>query len=104
MYQGVIYYYIQFILYLLGTYKLHSGCIQGTACRNGTICGKPRSGCSGSECSFTVCNTQAEYTNSVAFAYRGTGLKSCRLCKSSSELQNIRSTDNWGVYTKNGNL
>ena len=82
-------------------YKLHSGC-DNKACSDGKVCNmQGNSVCKA--CSLLECKQEAQKVNAVAFAYRGTGLKTCKFCDQ-SQLQNLDDLKNWGVYIQKGNF
>ena len=86
--------------YLLGYFKFHAGCRQGDSCENGKYCSSSNKCIS---CSFEVCKSIAEGVKAVAFAYRGTGDKYCRLCNQ-TELANLKTYKDWSVYKYEGNF
>ena len=88
------------LLFLESAYVHHSGCVEGIACSDGKFCVSDNI-CTA--CSFDDCKTHAENANAVAFAYRGTASKFCKLCNP-SQLQDLRSYSDWGLYTKQGKL
>ena len=84
-------------------YKLHSGCVKGISCSEGSKCGTiSETACK--ECNFEQCKAIAEKSNSKAFAYSGEK-RLCRLCDE-SQFQIIQTNNikNWGLYVKYGNL
>ena len=87
-------------------YKLHSGCVKGTECSEGSKCGtSSETACK--ECNFEQCKAIAGKSNSKGFAYSGEK-RLCRLCDE-SQFQNIQNkqtnnVENWGLYVKYGNL
>ena len=92
------------ILYSLGTYTFHSGCVKGRECENGKLCGSHDSRMC-SECSFEECYSTAAFSGLAGFAYSGSdrnGSYNCKWC-SASELKNLTSSSDWGVYAYKGN-
>ena len=87
-------------------YKLHSGCVKGTSCSEGSKCGtSSETACK--ECNFEQCKAIAGKSNSKGFAYSGEK-RLCRLCDE-SQFKNIQNkqtsnVENWGLYVKYGNL
>ena len=77
-----------------GTYELNSGCVKGTSCSDGKYCGDP----SYSGITFEQCEQHAKDNKAIAFAYRGTSSRWCRMCDL-NDLGDIRSSSDWGVYT-----
>ena len=54
-------------------------------------------------CSLLECKQEAQKADAIAFAYRGTGLKTCKFCDQ-SQLQILDDLKNWGVYIRKGNF
>ena len=87
-------------------YKLHSGCVKGKSCSEGSKCGEvTETACR--QCNFEQCKAIAGKSNSKGFAY-SEEKRMCRLCDE-SQFQNIQNKQtnnvkNWGLYVKYGNL
>lgn len=84
-------------------YKLHSGCVKGKECREGSKCGEiSETACEG--CSFDQCKALAAKGKFKGFAYSSVKLM-CRLCDE-TQFQNIQTNNvkSWGLYVKFGNF
>ena len=73
----------------------------GSACSSGSVCGSSKEDEACTSCSFNECQNHAIAKSSLAFSYRGTDRKWCRLCDEADLLSSSPTTTAWGIYASN---
>ena len=82
------------VLYQQLGYTLYGGCVKGSQCSDGLICGTNEVCRS---CSFDECMEHAIANNYVAFSYSGVLSQWCRLCDE-ADLRSAMTQKDWGTY------